>query len=827
MSSSVRARLVARVWSGVNVFAVEEWAVVSVVEAEAEVDPRYEADEVVGYSRSPSDVLRVLLYGVLTLVLLAVTRWAEDAVLGLEEDLVALLSFLSPTAERILAGAATVLVVLVAVAVFVPAFLFKRYRLIGYVVVGNVATGVLMSLVLWWLDRGDPETVLNEIAERAGVDQNVLSSTGLAQVSASFVILAPFVPSRWRRAGMVVLGILTAIRLVVTVHLPAELLLSLALGAFVGAGVLLAFGRPNERPTMAAVHAGLVASGLPLASLERASVDARGSTPYFATLADGSRVFAKALSPQERSADLLFRLYRYLRLKNVGDERPFSSLRRTVEHEALVSLYARDVGVRTPRVRAIADIGGDSMLLAYDLIAGRSLDRVDDADVSDELLRRLWEQVALLRTYRIAHRDLRRANVFVDADGEPWIIDFGFSEVAAGQGLLDADVAQLLAALTIKVGPERAVDSAVAALGTEAVGASLGRLQPNALSGATRTALKERKGLLKELQATVMDRCAVAEPEYVELERVSPKTIFTIVMLAAVTYFLVPQLADVPGIIDQIGTASWGWVVPVVLMSAVTYVGAAISMSGAVPERLRIVPTFLAQIGSSFASKLAPAGFGGMALNVRYLQKSGVDPAVAVSGVGLNSGGGFVVHVALLLVFLVWAGRSAFGSLKLPDWHVFAYGVAVVAVIAVVAFAVPSVRALVRTKVFPILGRAIAGFVGVIRRPAKVALLLGGSTVVTMSYIFAVYFATKAFGGDLSFAQVGAVYLAGSAVATAAPTPGGLGALEAALIAGLVAAGMDNTVAVPAVFLYRLATFWLPILPGWASFTYLRRAEYI
>lgn len=54
----------------------------------------------------------------------------------------------------------------------------------------------------------------------------------------------------------------------------------------------------------------------------------------------------------------------------------------------------------------------------------------------------------------------------------------------------------------------------------------------------------------------------------------------------------------------------------------------------------------------------------------------------------------------------------------------------------------------------------------------------------------------------------------GSSVAQAAPTPGGLGAMEAALIGGLVAAGMDNSIAVPAVFLYRLATFWLPILSG-------------
>jgi len=99
--------------------------------------------------------------------------------------------------------------------------------------------------------------------------------------------------------------------------------------------------------------------------------------------------------------------------------------------------------------------------------------------------------------------------------------------------------------------------------------------------------------------------------------------------------------------------------------------------------------------------------------------------------------------------------------------------------------------------------------------------------VLTLSYIVCLYLCTRAFGGDLSLATVGAVYLLGAAVAAAAPTPGGLGALEAAVIAGLVAAGMPHTIAVPAVFLYRLATFWLPTLPGWAAFTWLRRSEYV
>jgi undecaprenyl-diphosphatase len=108
-----------------------------------------------------------------------------------------------------------------------------------------------------------------------------------------------------------------------------------------------------------------------------------------------------------------------------------------------------------------------------------------------------------------------------------------------------------------------------------------------------------------------------------------------------------------------------------------------------------------------------------------------------------------------------------------------------------------------------------------------VTLLIGGSVMINLSYLVTLFPSVEAFGGGLPFATVGAVFLVGSAVAPAAPTPGGLGAVEAALISGLTAAGRHNTIAVPAVFLYRLFTFWVPILPGWLSFQWLQRNEYL
>ena len=91
------------------------------------------------------------------------------------------------------------------------------------------------------------------------------------------------------------------------------------------------------------------------------------------------------------------------------------------------------------------------MVLAFDDVPGTPLDAVG-ADVSDDLLRAIWEQVAIMRAHRIAHRDLRHTNVLVDATGTPWMVNFGFGEVGVSDAPLDTDVAELLCAIALIAG---------------------------------------------------------------------------------------------------------------------------------------------------------------------------------------------------------------------------------------------------------------------------------------------------------------------------------------------------------------------------------------
>ena len=130
-------------------------------------------------------------------------------------------------------------------------------------------------------------------------------------------------------------------------------------------------------------------------------------------------------------------------------------------------------------------------------------------------------------------------------------------------------------------------------------------------------------------------------------------------------------------------------------------------------------------------------------------------------------------------------------------------------------------------KLLPGVRSSVASLGQVARNPVKLALLFGGSALVTLAYIAGLAAAVEAFGAGAGFAELGAVYLGASIIAAASPTPGGLGAIEAALVAGLTGIGISPGAAVSAVLTYRLATYWLPVVPGWLSWRLLQRLNYV
>jgi glycosyltransferase 2 family protein len=783
-----------------------------------------EAPEQRAWTRSPGDVLRVIVAVVAVLLSFLLLDVFENAVLGLEIDVSTAVNAVPRVFVLSIYAVFGVLSGLVPTAVVIWLLIKRMWRLLGLYVLSTSVTSVVFLLL--------DDMIGARLPEPAGSLPDDLPSwfgglswepSSVAALAAALTVSGPWMSRRWRRVAWFLLLLVAPMRFLLGVDVPTGLVFALAVGWLVGAAVVLVFGAPPRNPSPPAVVEALDSSGLRLTRLVRAGVDARGSTPYFAEDDAGHAYFVKVLGADERSADLMFRVYRWFRLSQVGDERPFSSLRRAVEHEALVSVMAERAGVATPPLVATVELPDGSMVLVYEKVGGRSLDKVTPEEVTDEVLVGVWRQVDLLRQHRIAHRDLRRANVFLTDSADPMLIDFGFGEVSASDQLLDQDVAQLLVSTAVDVGAERAVVAAVSVVGRAAVASAAPRMQPIALAGATQSALKQRKGLLEQVHAQVVQRTDLEEIELAKLERIRPRTVVMTALLFLAVWFLIPQLTELPRMWSEIKTADWKWAVPAVVFSMLTYLGAALALSASVRQRLSVAKTTLVTLGGSFVNRVSPAKVGGIALNLRYLQKQGVETPVAAASVGLYQGVGILVHLTLLLVFGVWAGRTvSLTDFLPPGWVALAVGGAVL-VIAGLLVSVPRLRGLFRTKVRPQLSKIGDSFSDLLHHPVRLLVMVVGSAVLTLSYIGALWASVEAFGGGLPVAGIAVVFLAGASIASAAPTPGGIGAVEAALVAGLTALGLASEVAVPAVFLYRLATFWVPVLPGWIGFTVLQR----
>ena len=443
------------------------------------------------------------------------------------------------------------------------------------------------------------------------------------------------------------------------------------------------------------------------------------------------------------------------------------------------------------------------------------------------MLQRLWAEVDRLHQAGIAHRSLRATNVMIGDDGQPWLTDFSFSELTATQRQKDLDAAELIASLATLAGPEAAVASAAAVVGADGLASAVPLLQPLALSAGTRRAIAHREGLLAKTRVAAAAASGRTDQPLARIQRVRPRTLLTIAALAGAFYFILPQLAQVGSSWRAIQSSHWVWVPVVIAMSVLTYLASAVSLLGGVPGRVPFWPTVLTQGASSFVNRVSPANVGGMALNARFLQKSGVEQAAGVAAVGLSALAGAVIHGILLVVFFAWASRSLAHAFKLPSASKLLLILAVLAALLGILLATRRGRRFAATRVLKALRSAAVSLRRVAASPVKLALLAGGSAMVTLAYIGGLAASVQAFGGGTGLAEIGAVYMAASAIAAASPTPGGLGAIEAALVAGLTGVGLSSGAAVSAVLTYRLATYWLPVIPGWLSLSYLQRREYI
>jgi len=729
---------------------------------------------------------------------------AQNTIGGAEADLVAWFNRLPDRTIGLVVGTGQLIVIAVPLAVWAVLLWRRHFRLWGMQVLAmNVASWTLTVIESRYADRLGVIEDTHSISRGWVADTGFPTSSAIAASAAFVTVSGPWLSRRWRRATWSTLIVLVLLRIVASGEPPLDILVAVAMGMVIGSITLLVFGSPRPTPHATELVAALRARGVNPTELERLDTD--GSTPRYRLTAADERgaMIVKLRTPHDRSSDLLDRLWAGVRLRSSEVERPFSSLKRRVEHEAFATTVASSAGADVPEILALGTTESGTVFLMSSRVDGTPLDECDTELVTPAVLSSLWLQILDLRRARLAHRNLALANVLIDDDESARIIDFDRAEIAAGDRDLDRDVAELLVSLSAKIGVTETVNSAVETMGSDIVAATLPQLQPLALPPEIRTLAKHNKGLLDELGAAVRDHTGAEAVEFEQLQRIRPKTILMIVAGSLAFYSLLPQLANVDETVDALGNANLWWLPAIIAASVSTYVFATVSALGAYSLDLPVLATFRAQLASSFTALVAPANAGGMALGVRFLQKAGFTTPAASSAVGLNALGSIVVHVVLLFAFVSWTGQTGVGSFDLPN-------TSTALVVIAVVLALCSLLLLIH------LG-------SVFTSPLRVLALIGGSALISFAYAATLGFSVEAFGGGLSIPEICTAFMVAVTIATIAPTPGGLGALEATMIAALAGFGMDHGPAVGAVLTFRLATFWLPILPGWYTFAWMQR----
>jgi glycosyltransferase 2 family protein len=788
--------------------------------------------------RKPIDLLRCITSSIEIIVLVVAGIAASATTTGVETDIIGASARL-PYAVRVVAPTVALFAILIIpVALAISEIVRRQLQRLAEAVAIGVLAAAAAVVINAALRREFAARIYDAIImARPGASHAAALDPYLAGLIAYATIIGLSGRAGWRNALWLAIGVYGLVHLAATDTTLLSFLLTLLVGRTIGLGVRYAAGSPSQRPSAAEIAAALNSADrqvtemcrldrdpeTPNSTTSPRSTNRAGSRHYAATTSTGGRLDITVYDKDQQAAGAVYRLYRSVLLRGqVSRGAPISS-DRTVERRALLSYAAEDAGAPTPRLRAVVRVGPEASVLANDHHDGTTLAERNPG-VTDAELRNIWDAVQVLHEHRVTHRSLTADRILLIGGDQVMLLDPGDGDVAASDLQIRLDLAQLLAELSLYVGPERAADLALEKAGADELVGVVPLLQRVALARSTRAALRRHRDVLPALRKQLLAAVPGGEVAPVRLERIRLRSLVTLVATVAAVYLLAGELAR-ESLGHVLRVADWRWGVAALALSAVTYVGATLELSGFVPGRLNFIRTLLVQLAASFVTLVAPAAVGSVALDIRYLQRRKIPAPVAAASVGVSQVVAFVLHILLLVVSIAIAGAADKHPFRPPTWAYFVLAGLVVAALAVVA--VPAGRRLLRARVQPMLGQVLPRLLQVMQQPRKLAEGLGGALLLTVAYILCLAACVQAFHGSAAIASIAVVYLTGSALGSIIPTPGGLGAVEAALTAGLVAAGLHGTQAASSVLLFRLLTFWLPVPFGWAAMNYLERQDVI
>jgi len=787
--------------------------------------------------RKPVDLLRCTLSCIEIVALVLAGIAASATTTGVETDIVGASRRLPHALLDVAPKVALIGLFIVPVALGLQLLFRRQLRRVGEAVVTGALAAAAASVADDLLRNPAAARLYDAIImSRPGASHTAALDPYLVGLVAYLTMISLVGRTSWRNALWVAVGVYSIVHVAALNTTVLSLLITLAAGRAIGLAVRYGAGSASQRPGARDIAAAMAAAGVRVTAIRRVSqprTGVAGSRRYAATTQGGTTqggatqggatgegsLDVVVYDQDQQAAGAIYRVYRSIRLLGQVSRNAPLSVDHEVERRALLSYAAEDSGAPTPALRALVRVGPEASVLAFTHYQGTTLANRNPG-CSDAELSSIWDAVSRLHAHRVTHRALTADRILLTGDGQAILLDPGDGDVGATDLQIRLDVSQLLAELALYVGPERTVDLALAKASADELVAVVPLLQPVVLARSTRHELRRRRDVLPALRKLLSAAVPAGSVVPVRLERIRLRTLLTMVASVVAAYLLAGEL-ERASLASVLRSADWRWGIAGLALSATTYVGATLALSGFVAARLSFFRTLFVQVAGSFVTLVTPAAVGGAALNVRYLQRKKVPAPVAAASVGVAQVVAFVLHISLLVVFAAIAGTTAKTSIQPPRWAYFVLAGLVAVALAVLAL--PAGRRLLRARVSPTLGQVLPRLLEVAQQPRKLAEGIGGTLLLSASYIFCLAACVAAFGRSVPLASIAVVYLTGVAIGSVLPTPGGLGGVEAALTAGLTAAGLPGAVAVSSVLLFRLLTFWFPVPVGWVALTYLER----
>jgi uncharacterized protein (TIRG00374 family) len=712
----------------------------------------------------------------------------------------------------------------VVVGLAVLALLVPRLAAVRRVAVAGLATWAVCVLLGAALGptAGRPDT-----AALAGVD----TGYPVVELAVTIAVAATALPYL-RRALHRLVSFLITVALFTSVvagaALPVNAVSSVAIGWGVAAALHLALGSPLGLPSVAEVAGGIADLGVTVTAVARAPHQVWGLEKFTGRDGDGQAVELSVYGRDAADARMLAKLWRFCFYRDSG---PTLILSRDllVEHEAYMTLMAGRVGVPVPEVLAVGRFGpsGDTAIVTRPP-AGALLADADLTAVPDGTLDEILATVLRLRAAGIAHGRLGQDTVLLSGQG-PCIRSFRSSSSPAPVSRLDGDLAAVLAATAVRAGVGRTAAAAGRVLDAETARGALVHLQRAELDPFTVGALREHKELLTQLRSAVAGAVGIEVPKLAEAKRISWFNLaFGIGSLIGV-WAIIGVLSGASGTLAVIKGASWGWVTLAFVLALLPVTAQAWVLIGAVPGQLPYGRCLALEAANEFVGLVA-GDVARFALRVRFFQRQGYDAPAALSSGAIASTASWV---AKGLLFLVSIGFAA-GTFRAPEESGEGQAVWIIVIVIIAAgiavsliTLIPRLRRLASARVRPHLVQIWADVKVIATEPRKIFYVLTGSVLSQLFVALALGASLHAVGEQASLATLLVVITTASIIGGAVPVPGGLGVVEAGLIAGLTSAGVPQSQAVAAVFIQRLFTAYLPPIWGWVTLAWMRRREYV